>query len=877
MPPELTYGCGTVFRLRAVLPIDPNVQFETLYQIQDRFDANPLRRPVFGSDGLLYFNNHLRILRLDPNNPASTFQRIWEETGGSISMSIIEGADNRLYAANYGSGNAGAGRIFSINRDGSGEINLRNFSFTTGSEAYGPYGLLYRSPSGIIYGTTEYTNLASPYYGTVFAISDSGNSPPVLSNVLATSPINESDTATLSGNIADSNAGDAFTLTVDWGDGSMPQVFNYSAGTTSFVETHQYLDDNPTATPSDIYTINLTLSDSINSDTDLTSVTVNNAQPTLTNIAVNPSTIPVGGTSTLSGTINDAGSFDTHDLTINWGDGSPNAVLNLAAGVTTFSANHQYNTGGAFTIAITATDDDTGSANGGASITVSQPPVLSNVAVATPINENDTATLSGNIFDANASDVFTLTVDWGDGSPAQSFNYPAGTSSFSQTHQYLDDNPTATSADNYTISLTLSDGSGNDTDSVVVTVNNAAPVLSNLLVSPATINVGATTNLSGTVSDAGAADTHQIVINWSDGSPTTTLNLAAGVTSFNSSHQYNTSGNFNISVTATDDDTSGTTGGTSITVNPSPQLPPDLSNVVVNSPINENGTAVLAGNISDPNAGDTFTLTVNWGDGSPAQVVNFPAGTTSFSQAHQYRDDNPGGTTADNYAINLLLNDSAGGSDTDATVITVANLAPSLSNITANPSTINVGQSTNLTGAVGDIGTLDSHTVAINWGDGSSNTVINLAVGETAFSANHQYNASGNWNIAVMASDDDIGSATGNASVTVNPATNEKIVFTSFRDGNFEIYSMNADGTNQTRLTNNPGFDITPAFSPDGSRITFASIRGNNQDIYVMNADGTNQTRLTTNGSDDYDPTFSPDGSRIAFTSTRNDNYEKSM
>ena len=874
--PQSNLRCGTVFRLKPVLPGDTDVQFETLYQIQDRFDASPLRRVVYGSDGLLYFCSHRRIFRLNPQdpNPASTFQRIWDETGGSISMSIMEGSDNRLYAANYSSGTARAGRVFSINKDGSGEINLRTFSFTTGSEAYGPYGVLYRNSSGTIYGTTEYNDLAAPFYGTVFAINVSGNSPPVLSNVAVTSPISENDTATLTGNITDPNANDTFTMTVDWGDGSPPQVFNYPAGTTSFIETHQYLDDNPTATPSDNYTINLTLSDGIGSDADSTPITVNNAAPTLNNIAVNPSTISVGGTTTLSGTVNDAGTLDPHDLIINWGDGSPNTVINLAAGVTAFNVNHQYNAGGAFTIGVTATDDDGGSGTGSVGITVSQPPVLSNVAVTTPINENDSTTLSGNISDPNAGDAFTLTVDWGDGSPVQVFNYPAGTSAFSQTHQYLDDNPTATSSDNYAISLTLSDGSGNDNDSAVVTVNNATPVLSNVSASPATINAGGTTNLSGTVSDAGALDTHQIVINWGDGSPTTTLNLAAGVTSFNSNHQYNTSGNFNVSVTATDDDTGSANGGTSVTVNPSPQQPPVLSNVAVTSPINENGTAVLSGNISDPNAGDTFTLTVNWGDGSPAQVFNLPAGTTSFGRTHQYLDDNPSGTGADNYTISLLLSDNAGGSDTDAVGLTVANVAPTLSGIAASPSTITVGSSITLSGTVNDTGTLDSHDVTINWSDGSPNTVINLAVGVTTFSASHQYNATGNFNIAVTASDDDTGSASGSASVRVNAASNEKIVFTSARDGNFEIYSMNADGTNHTRLTNNPGGDITPAFSPDGNRIAFASVRNNNLDIYVMNADGSNQTRLTTNGSDDYDPAFSPDGSRIAFTSTRNGNYE---
>jgi Tol biopolymer transport system component len=103
-----------------------------------------------------------------------------------------------------------------------------------------------------------------------------------------------------------------------------------------------------------------------------------------------------------------------------------------------------------------------------------------------------------------------------------------------------------------------------------------------------------------------------------------------------------------------------------------------------------------------------------------------------------------------------------------------------------------------------------------------------------------------------------------------------RITFTSFRDEpspstcnncNVEIYSMNADGSNQTRLTNNPRLDTSPEWSPDGTRIVFRSLRDNNINIYVMNADGTSQTRLTnyTENLDVVSPIFSPDGTRIAF------------
>jgi WD40 repeat protein len=107
------------------------------------------------------------------------------------------------------------------------------------------------------------------------------------------------------------------------------------------------------------------------------------------------------------------------------------------------------------------------------------------------------------------------------------------------------------------------------------------------------------------------------------------------------------------------------------------------------------------------------------------------------------------------------------------------------------------------------------------------------------------------------------------------PGSNGTIAFDSNRDGNLEIYSMNADGTNPTNLTNNTAADIRPAFSPDGSKIAFQSGRdGNDYEIYSMNADGTNPTRLTNNPAFDAAPAFSPDGSKLAFQSHRDGNPE---
>jgi TolB protein len=106
------------------------------------------------------------------------------------------------------------------------------------------------------------------------------------------------------------------------------------------------------------------------------------------------------------------------------------------------------------------------------------------------------------------------------------------------------------------------------------------------------------------------------------------------------------------------------------------------------------------------------------------------------------------------------------------------------------------------------------------------------------------------------------------------PGQNGKIAFMSTRDFNPEIYTMDADGSNQINLTNNPASDQQPAWSPDGSQIAFTSSRDGNSEIYVMDADGSNVVRLTNNPAVDIEPAWSPDSSQIAFTSIRDGDFE---
>lgn len=94
-----------------------------------------------------------------------------------------------------------------------------------------------------------------------------------------------------------------------------------------------------------------------------------------------------------------------------------------------------------------------------------------------------------------------------------------------------------------------------------------------------------------------------------------------------------------------------------------------------------------------------------------------------------------------------------------------------------------------------------------------------------------------------------------------------RFAFASDRDGDFEIYLMNPDRSRLVQLTNDPGDDVAPSWSPGGSRIAFASNRDGDFEIYVSNADGTAQARLTEMPGDQTPAGWSPDGRQLAYSS----------
>lgn len=136
-------------------------------------------------------------------------------------------------------------------------------------------------------------------------------------------------------------------------------------------------------------------------------------------------------------------------------------------------------------------------------------------------------------------------------------------------------------------------------------------------------------------------------------------------------------------------------------------------------------------------------------------------------------------------------------------------------------------------------------------------------------------NQSINLNIYIFSIDDNsIKQLTVDAGDNVNPTWSpdgKQIAFASNRDGNWEIYRVNIDGTDLQNLTSKPDSDDNfPAWSPrEGSYIAFVTNRDGNLEIYRMNTQGGGLKNLTNNAGDDEMPAWSPDGKQIAFESNR--------
>jgi PKD repeat protein len=208
-------------------------------------------------------------------------------------------------------------------------------------------------------------------------------------------------------------------------------------------------------------------------------------------------------------------------------------------------------------------------------------------------------------------------------------------------------------------------------------------------------------------------------------------------------HTYGDSGVYMVTLTVTDDDGLSGMAYASATVN---NVAPDITTVSGDT-IDENGVATVAGTFTDPGILDTFEVYINWGDGAIVGY-SYPAGSTAFSETHQYLDDNPSGTPSDDYTVIVYVEDDDLGSDLETTTVTVHNVAPTVD--AGSDQTVYSGDIVSFSGSFTDPGTEDTHTVEWDFGDGSPTVTGTLT-------PTHTYLVAGDYTVTLTVTDDDGG------------------------------------------------------------------------------------------------------------------------
>lgn len=227
-------------------------------------------------------------------------------------------------------------------------------------------------------------------------------------------------------------------------------------------------------------------------------------------------------------------------------------------------------------------------------------------------------------------------------------------------------------------------------------------------------------------------------------------------------------------------------------------VPPPVLNVsLADADINENTSARLTARFDREITADDGAreLEINWGDGSVIQRLTVGVGDTATDEiTHLYRDDNPSGTNGDTYTI--VVDDTGRDGITDSAPVFVRNKKPHDVSVDVDATTISENDVASITVGFDDVGSLDTHKVRVQWGDGSVQTVNPATSGVVL---EHRFKdddptetASDDYNVLVKVTDDDNASTTTSRTITVNNVapSNITLVPSTVREGEPANYTV---------------------------------------------------------------------------------------
>ena len=393
------------------------------------------------------------------------------------------------------------------------------------------------------------------------------------------------------------------------------------------------------------------------------------------------------------------------------------------------------------------------------------------------INEGETFVGSGFFTDTD-SNTWTATVDYGDGSGDQPLILTGKT--FDLSCVYAED-------ELYTVTVTVTDGDGGvgtGTVQVLVKENNAVPEVD---AGPdETINEGDTFVGSGFFTDTDS-NTWTATVDYGDESGVQSLTL--DVDSFDLSHIYADNGVYTVTVEVADNDGGAGTGTIQVTVdNVAPAVDAGPDDI-----INEADTFTGSGSFTDAGA-DTWTATVDYGDGSGDQPLTLAGKTFDLSRVY-----------ADNgvYTVTVTVTDNDGGIGTETAQVTVNNIAPTASiDSMDQPSPLfilPVVHTLTFYGSFTDPGWLDTHSAQWDFGDGTVVSGIlteeNTPPDSTGESTvQYAYPAPGNYTVTLNITDDDGDAGTDTMVVNViSPQEAVTVIGNCILDVPKDAFKNNAD------------------------------------------------------------------------------------